>query len=67
MLTEETINRLAARDAELRKTFRPLEPVAGSLLAYGAALLDGQAEAAKAERTLCEQVRERLQRERAAQ
>jgi len=67
MLTEETINRLAEHDANLRKSFRSpvVTIVAGSLLDYGRALLNGVQDAAQAERSLCDELRERIAKARA--
>ena len=55
MLEHLDINRVIDRDEQCRKS-----SLGQSLLSHAAALLDGQAEAAKAEKSLCEKVRERI-------
>jgi hypothetical protein len=63
----ESLQYFGDRDAELRTHFKPpISADAGvALFSHAKALLDAQAEAGHAEKSLCDEIRERLEREAA--
>jgi hypothetical protein len=61
----ESLRYFGQRDAELRSSFKPpiSDDAGAALLREAEAILDGLAEARRAGKSLCDEIRERLERE----